>query len=104
MAPDEYTKYMQTIDIAVFNHSRQQGMGNIIGLISLGKRIYMRSEVTSFYYLKDKGFSVFQVDGLERLERLSETDAMKNICLANNIFTEKRLLQNWEDVFHAHTG
>ncbi len=100
MAFEAYSKYMNTIDVAIFNHRRQQGMGNIIGLMSLGKRIYLRSDITPFEFFKEKGFSVFPLDELEKLEKLSANDARKNIYLANKIFTVECLIQNWKKVFN----
>lgn len=35
---NEYINFLSTIDIAIFNHKRQQGMGNIITLLGMGKK------------------------------------------------------------------
>lgn len=43
---NQYLEFLGKIDIAIFNHKRQQAMGNTITLLGLGKKVFMRSDVT----------------------------------------------------------
>lgn len=54
--PDEYAKFLNGMDIAVFNNNRQQGTGNIEILAYLGKKVYVRSDTTTWghYVVRDK--------------------------------------------------
>ncbi|WP_347255927.1 TDP-N-acetylfucosamine:lipid II N-acetylfucosaminyltransferase [Brachymonas denitrificans] len=55
MCYDNYLRLLAGIDIAIFNHRRQQGMGNIISLLGLGKTVYIRSDTTSWQTLTSMG-------------------------------------------------
>ncbi|MCY1302501.1 hypothetical protein D9M70_521600 [compost metagenome] len=99
MSAAEYNEYMGGIDIAIFNHRRQQAMGNIIGLISLGKKVYLRSEVTSFDFLRDKGFFIYSYDSGIDLERISVNKSERNVELSRVVFSEEKLLESWRRVF-----
>lgn len=59
MPRNEYEKLLDTIDIAIFDHWRQEAMGVTLSLLSLGKTVYMRSTTESFKSLVDRGFKVF---------------------------------------------
>lgn len=45
---DEYNNFLSQIDIALFNHIRQQGAGNAYTLLSTGAKIYM-NPVSNLY-------------------------------------------------------
>lgn len=45
---EEYLKFLGSIDIAIFNHKRQQAMGNTITLLGLGKTVFIRSDTTQW--------------------------------------------------------
>ena len=38
----DYLKILGKIDIAIFNHERQQAVGNITSLLGLGKKVYIK--------------------------------------------------------------
>ena len=59
---DEYQVFLNNIDIAIFAHSRQQAMGNIITLLSLGKKIYLRNNITTWKLLREQGIQVFDIN------------------------------------------
>lgn len=39
-----YLDFLASMDIAVMHHNRQQGMGNLISLLAMGKKVYLRPE------------------------------------------------------------
>ena len=53
MSFDDYNKYLASIDIAIFHHDRQQAMGNVIGLISLGKKVVLKDSISSYEFFTD---------------------------------------------------
>ena len=59
MTPDDYQVILTDVDIAIMNHRRQQGLGNVLSLLYLGKKIYIRSETTPYKYLISLGISIF---------------------------------------------
>tara|TARA_B100002019_G_C21231794_1_gene580469 strand:+ start:566 stop:1609 length:1044 start_codon:yes stop_codon:yes gene_type:complete len=65
MSNSEYQSFLNSIDIAAFNHPRQQGMGNIISLLGYGKKVFIRSDITSWEFFLSKDIFVFDVNELE---------------------------------------
>lgn len=64
---EEYLKFLSSIDIAIFNHKRQQAMGNTITLLGLGKKVYIRSDTTQWQFFKEKDISINDIDYLDSL-------------------------------------
>ena len=94
---DKYLELLGKIDIAIFNHSRQQAMGNIRTLIGLGKKVYMRDDVTTFDSLKNDGIKVFNLNEIELEPEFDEKfDNQKKI---KSIFSEQNLIACLSDVF-----
>lgn len=56
MSPEEYSKLLNSVDIAVFFNNRQQATGNIEILGYLRKKIYLRSDTTTWkHYVERDG-------------------------------------------------
>jgi hypothetical protein len=96
--PEEYNRHLSQIDIALFGHKRQQGMGNIIALLSLGKKVYLRSDVTSWDYLTSLDIFVFDVLDLSDLRRLDIRAREHNIRRCRDIFSYSKLVEGWRKV------
>jgi hypothetical protein len=45
-----YLEFMGLIDIAIFNHKRQQAIGNTITLLGLRKKVFIRSDVVQWQF------------------------------------------------------
>jgi len=58
---EKYLDLLAGIDIAIFNHNRQQAMGNTITLLGLGKKVYMRSNVTQWDFFESHKIKVFDI-------------------------------------------
>lgn len=68
MSFKSYLEFLSSIDIAIFNHRRQQAMGNTITLLGLGKTVYLRSDTTQWELFKDKGILVRDFEELTDLD------------------------------------
>lgn len=81
VSSEEYIQFLSKIDFAIFNHKHQQGMGNTISLLSLGKKVYMRSDVTQWKFFKEHRIEVFDIEkfSLEVLEPEIKTHNQNNI-------------------------
>ncbi len=62
---DEYYNILNQVDVAIMNHNRPQGFGNILPLIYLGKKVYLKSSISTTYELCKKGIKVFNVEDLK---------------------------------------
>lgn len=103
MAPEAYAQLLADIDIAVFNHNRQQGMGNIVALLGLGKTVYARSDTTSWAALVRLGVKMRDVDEFD-LVCLSKGDATRNTRIVKSFFSESNLRSQWAGVFSENGG
>lgn len=95
---DDYYHFLSKIDIAVFNHERQQAMGNTISLLSMGTTVCMRSDVSQFHLLASLGVTVKSVD-LTTLDRISFSEREKNHEIMASYFSRKNLIDQWSDIF-----
>ena len=101
MSFEEYNRYMATIDVAIFNHRRQQAMGNIIGLLSMGKTVYLRSTETPYQFFKELGIIVFKSEALdEGLQILNKKQKQENIEIVKRKFTRNALVESWRLIFN----
>lgn len=101
---DNYMEFLEKINVAIMYHDRQQAMGNIIQLLALGKKVYLRSETTHFVNLTRQGFKIFDAnENLSSIEvGLTAEDAQKNIDLVKDLYSEERLIKQWSAVFSYH--
>lgn len=95
---EDYLLLLSKIDIAIFNHQRQQGMGNIINLLGFEKKIFMNSETTSYQMLKNLGLYIFSLDELS-LEKLNSQQAFHNKEIIKNYFSKQQLARRWEMIY-----
>ena len=95
----DYHALLKDIDIALFNHKRQQAMGTTITLLSLGKTVYMRPETTQWKFLDSLGIKVNDINTMARMSLLDEKSRNKNIKIAKNYFKKTRLLTQLNNIF-----
>ncbi|MBD9663191.1 TDP-N-acetylfucosamine:lipid II N-acetylfucosaminyltransferase [Variovorax sp. VRV01] len=101
MAPDQYLELLAKIDIAIFNHDRQQGMGNITTLLGLGKKVYMRSDLTSWGVFSKIGVKVYDISELN-MTLPGENLARSNEQKVARYFSADNLFKSWKSVFAAN--
>lgn len=99
MSLDKYVEFLSEIDIAIFNHERQQGMGNIITLLGLGKKMFIRDDITSWDALKNLSLNIYDTNDLSSLLALDETALVKNRQVVKNFFSQGELLKQWKIIF-----
>lgn len=96
----DYQTMLAQVDIAVFGHRRQQGMGNTIALLGLGKKVYMRADVSSSSLLKDLGFDIGSLSEFN-LRPLDADSIRANKTLAATYFSEERLVAQLSAIFET---
>ena len=98
---DKYLNILSKIDIAIFNHKRQQAIGNITTLIGLGKKVYVRSDISTWEFCKSHNLKVFDSSSNlnNLLEKLSELDTENNKLNIKKYFSEVKLKKDLEKIF-----
>jgi len=95
---EQYLNLLGSIDIALFNHKRQQAMGNAITLLGLGKTVYLRSDTTQWQLFQQKKIVIGDIEKLKSLETL-DTEGNKEII--KNQFSEQKLIEQLKEVFYG---
>ena len=103
MSIDKYWSYIKDIDILIFNHKRQQGLGNITMLSYLEKKVYLRKEISSWSYLtKDLKL---ELNSFEEIESQDFQEFVTNNAKGNRkkilatVFSNEYGKKIWEENF-----
>lgn len=100
---NKYLELLAKVDIAIFNHERQQAMGNITNLLGLGKKVYIKDDITTWDFCIDHGLKVFSsncnFDDL--FEEMDENVKKKNIDNVKAQFSDEKLKQDWIKIFES---
>lgn len=100
MTLEAYNCFLEEMDIAVFNHNRQEGMGITLSLLSMGKTVYMNPETTSFRSMVERGFKVFD-NALIEIEGLYKNrDVSLNPELVYKYYSYQTLIDSLTIVFN----
>lgn len=99
MIKSDYEKFLQDIDIVIFNHNRQEAMGVTISLLGMGKTIYMNSNTSSYKSLQERGFKIFDIELIKK-EGFSVTkDISDNYKLIDRYYSYDVLRDSWKLIF-----
>jgi dTDP-N-acetylfucosamine:lipid II N-acetylfucosaminyltransferase len=103
MTPKEYAEYLATIDIAIFANQRQQGLGNIYAFAYLGKKIYIRSDVSTWDYLKDNLrldiYNYLDINTFNFMDFVVPCDFKRNKENIMKVIDEENLIKVWNEIF-----
>jgi len=99
MPANEYSDLLVSIDVAVMNQVRSQGLGNVLPLLYLKKKVYLRSDSSSFKFLKRIGCTIF--DTLELKNQTFEDiftghDFTKNHKIIEREMSKERCAEVWK--------
>ncbi|MCV9917826.1 TDP-N-acetylfucosamine:lipid II N-acetylfucosaminyltransferase [Pseudomonas sp. BT-42-2] len=98
MAFEDYLAFLASIDVAVFNHRRQQAMGNTISLLGMGKKVYLREDVSTWDVFKRRGIEAYSLSDLS-LTTLDADIASRNRALVLKEFSEEALKMQLTNIF-----
>jgi hypothetical protein len=94
----DYNAFLGRIDAAVLHHNRQQGLGNAVTLLSLGKKVYARPEQSHSRQLASLGVRLFALAEFNA-EPLDEATRAHNAALLREHHSEARLVQGLAALF-----
>lgn len=97
---NEYIKLLSKIDIAIFNHERQQAFNSIITLIGLGKKVYLNPSSPIIETLNEYKVCFFTTDNIN-LDPLDNINAKKNIDRIKKLFSKEILIKNLDYIFNS---
>lgn len=92
---NEYICFLKNIDIAVFNHQRQQAMGNTINLLAMGKKVYLKEGTTQKEFFNNLNVKTFDIKDLDIFENFSPE---KNSEILMVYFSLQNLKNQWAKI------
>lgn len=96
MPKGDYIKLLASCTVAVFNHIRQQAVGNIIIMLYLGAKVYVRRENPIYSFYKDIGIKIFLIESIvsegKIINDLSELDIANNKMLIEGMHSKQVML------------
>lgn len=98
LSEENYLEFLSKIDIAIFNHRRQQAMGNTISLLGLGKKVHIREEVTPWKLFKELGVFIKGTKEID-LNPLPKDIANKNSEIIIKYFSKENLNNQLANLF-----
>lgn len=104
LKPKDFVQHLSENDILVLNQNRQQGGGNIAASAYLGKKIFIKSEITSYKNMLQKGVKIFDTNSIKNLSfdefiDLDNETKRKNIAAAKLIYDNQSRIKSWQDIF-----
>ncbi|MFW1968565.1 TDP-N-acetylfucosamine:lipid II N-acetylfucosaminyltransferase [Acinetobacter guillouiae] len=91
----EYLSLLENVDIAIFNHKRQQAMGNTINLIGLGKTVYLRKSTTQWDFFKKLSIDVLDIDTFDLNNKVNSKANRANV---SDYFSKQNLIKQWSNI------
>ncbi|MCB0667342.1 MAG: TDP-N-acetylfucosamine:lipid II N-acetylfucosaminyltransferase [Saprospiraceae bacterium] len=103
---EEYNDFLNQIKIGIMNHRRQQGLGNILTLLYLGKKVYMRSQDTPFPFFKQLGLNIFDIENIaessfQDFESFTSDQAEVNRRIITGTYGTQNLKYLWGKIFDS---
>ncbi|MDX4028240.1 TDP-N-acetylfucosamine:lipid II N-acetylfucosaminyltransferase [Aliarcobacter skirrowii] len=102
LTPQDYLDFLETIDLAIFNHNRQQGGGNIISLLGLGKTVYLNRENNMYDLFKNMNLIFYSIEDLSNgiLKLIDQNAKFNNISIVQDNYSEKESSKQWQKIFN----
>ena len=96
---NDYIEFLSNADIGIFNHPFQQAMGNIINLLGLNKKVFLRENTSQWELFNKLGVGIFSVDELT-YENIFHATVNNNQLIRDN-FSESGYLLQLKEVFRT---
>ena len=107
---EKYIELLDTIDIILFNHRRQQGLFALLYLLAHGKKAYVRHDATTFSMLHDYGIVVKDSCSLpdesfaQFSKQLSPGINEENSQRCKERFSPETAVAEWKRLFELFQG
>jgi hypothetical protein len=82
-----YTEIVSSCSLAFFNSVRQQATGNVLLMVFLGARVFLREENPALNYLLRNGLQVFSIQ-----KHLRKNDSSLYAPLSNDVIKKNRAI------------
>ncbi len=97
MPLNEYTQVLRTCSHAIMHHNRQQAFNNVLALVYLGVKVYLKPENTIYSFLKRIGchvYSMNELNNVTQLTPLSSSLVDENRKLLRGEFSQQKIRES----------
>jgi len=106
LAFDDYVQLLRNTDICIFNHNRQQGLGNINLMLAIQKKVYIRRIATPYQYFNDLGIKIYDTDAIgdisfDELISVSDKELKSNKDLIVEDLNIENINENWKAIVYG---
>ena len=106
LSMDEYTIYINKMDIIVMNHYRQQAKAAIFTGLSLGKPIFLSKKNPLFQIFTDIGINIYNIDDINKIDlnniiKIEANSRKKNINILEKIISKKSRQQHLKNTLNT---
>ena len=106
---DDYISKIVSCKVVIMNHVRQQAFGNIITMLYLGAKVFLREENPIYIFLKNQGASVYSIHDLEKnnnliYEELTDSDILKNQNILRDFISEDATIEKTRKIIALSKG
>ncbi|MBC3380906.1 TDP-N-acetylfucosamine:lipid II N-acetylfucosaminyltransferase [Serratia fonticola] len=98
MPYEKYLELLSTVDVAIFNHDRQQAMGNTISLLGLKKTVFINRNTTQWRLFEAKGIKVLDMREFT-LEYIDDEQKKVNSERIKEYFSHENLIKQLKVIF-----
>ncbi len=109
LPPEQYARHLREVDAVIMNHGYQQGLGNIVALLMMGKKVYVRGDTTPFRHFNDLGIIVFDTHHipeltLSQIVEFAPETGRRNAESMRAQLSEENAVSGWANLFQALRG
>ncbi len=100
MQNEEYIRFLNSVDIAIFDMKYQSALGNIFILLCLGKKIYLNGNGIVYKGLTAEGVKVYKTSSIKKLkfrEFIMNDESEFNIQYGKKRIDDEYLFVQWEN-------
>ncbi|KOO58150.1 hypothetical protein WH43_10200 [Rheinheimera sp. KL1] len=90
---EEYLRFLNKVDIAIFDHERQQAFGVIIQLLGFGKKVFMNVNSSLYHVLSNMGITLYDSSAIE-LSLIDKDVGSRNADLISKNYSESALVRS----------
>lgn len=102
MEKKEYIKFLWDMDIAVFALHRQAGLGNIIRLLYMGKKVFLPKNSVMYDFFTNNGVEIFDTDSISEMtydEFIKPPTIKAPHPFIVDMLAEEKLIMRWEKLY-----
>ena len=106
---DDYISKIISCKVVIMNHVRQQAFGNIITMLYLGAKVFLREENPIYIFLKNKDAIIYSIHDLEINnnlihEKLTDSDILKNQNILRDFISEDATIEKTRKIIALSKG